>query len=127
MTLAGCAIGPHYSPPSAVVPPTYKEVPQAFKPAAPADQLARGKWWELYGDAQLNSLEEKVRVSNQTLKAAVAQFEQARALVRYQRADFYPTITAGASGSRNHVSRNRGVSSSFSPTNYSDIQMPVVG
>jgi NodT family efflux transporter outer membrane factor (OMF) lipoprotein len=105
----------------------YKETPQGMKPAEPADQLTRGKWWEIYGDPQLNSLEEKVRVSNQTLKAAVAQFEQARALVRFQRADFYPTITAGAAGSRNRVSQNRAVSSSLSPTNYSDIQMPVVG
>ncbi|HVO59756.1 MAG TPA: efflux transporter outer membrane subunit [Terriglobales bacterium] len=127
VTLAGCAVGPHYSRPSAVVPPAYKELPQGMKPAEPADQLARGKWWEVYGDPQLNALEEKVRVSNQSLKAAVAQFEQARALVRYQRADFYPTITAGAAGSRNHISRNRAVASSFSPTNYSDIQMPVVG
>jgi len=98
-----------------------------MKAAEPGDQLPRGKWWEIYGDPQLNALEEKVRVSNQTLKAAVAQFEQARALVRYNRADFYPTITAGASGSRNHASRNRGLSSSISATNYSDIQMPVVG
>jgi NodT family efflux transporter outer membrane factor (OMF) lipoprotein len=98
-----------------------------MKLAQPADQLARGKWWEIYNDPQLNSLEEKVRVSNQTLKAALAQFEQARALVRFNRADFYPTITAGASGSRNHVSRNRAVASSFSPANSSDIQMPVVG
>jgi NodT family efflux transporter outer membrane factor (OMF) lipoprotein len=75
----------------------------------------------------LNALEEKVRVSNQTLKAAVAQFEQARALVRYNRADFYPTITAGAAGSRNRVSRNRALSSTISAANYSDIQMPVVG
>jgi NodT family efflux transporter outer membrane factor (OMF) lipoprotein len=98
-----------------------------MKAAEPGDQLPRGKWWEIYGDPQLNALEEKVRVSNQTLKAAVAQFEQARALVRYNRADFYPTITAGAAGSRNRVSRNRALSSTISAANYSDIQMPVVG
>lgn len=127
MVLAGCAVGPRYARPSTVVPTAYKEIPQGLKSAEPADQLTRGKWWETYGDPQLNALEEKVRVSNQTLKAAVAQFEQARALVRFQRADFYPTITAGAAGSRNRVSRNRAISSSLSPTNYSDIQMPVVG
>ena len=127
MMLAGCIVGPHYSRPSTVVPPAYKEIPQGMKPAEPADQFARGKWWEIYGDPQLNALEERVRVSNQTLKAVVAQFEQARALVRFRRADFYPTITVGATGSRNRVSQNRAVSSSLSPTNYSDIQMPVVG
>ncbi len=96
-----------------------------MKAASPDDQLPRGKWWEIYGDPQLNSLEEKVQVSNQTLKAAVAQFEQARALVRFNRADFYPTATAGANGSRSRLSANRPLGSSFTPTNYSDIQMPV--
>lgn len=94
--------------------------------AQPADQLARGKWWAIYGDPQLNQLEDKIKVSNQTLKAAVAQFEQARALVRFQRADFYPTVTAGAAGSANRLSSNRAVATSLSTTNYSDIQMPVV-
>ena len=127
MMLAGCAVGPHYSRPSTVVPPAYKETPQGVKPAEPADQLTRGKWWEIFGDPQLNTLEEKVKVSNQTLKASIAQFEQARALVRFERADFYPTVTAGASGSRNHLSRNRGISTALSARNYSDIQMPVFG
>ena len=127
MTLAGCAVGPRYARPITSAPAAYKELPQGMKTAEPADQHSRGKWWEIYGDSQLNALEEKVRVSNQTLKAAVAQFEQAAALVRWQRADFYPTVTAGAAGSRTHVSGNRAVSNSLSPTNYSDIQMPVVG
>lgn len=127
LALAGCAVGPHYSHPAAVVPTTYKELPAGMKPAEPADRLLRGKWWEIYGDQQLSSLEEKVRVSNETLKAAVAQFEQARALVRLQRADLYPTATLGASGSRNHVSSHRATFSSLASTNYSDIQMPVVG
>ena len=127
LTLGGCAVGPHYKRPSAPEAPAYKELPQGMSAAAPADQLSRGKWWEIYGEPQLNSLEEKVKVSNQTLKAAVAQFEQARALVRFDRADFYPTITAGASGSRNHTSRDRALATNLSPSNYSDIQMPVVG
>jgi len=94
--------------------------------AQPADQLARGKWWEIYGDPQLNRLEDKIKVSNQTLKGAVAQFEQARAMVRFERSDFYPTVTAGAAGFTNRLSRNRALATSVSTTNYSDIQMPVV-
>jgi NodT family efflux transporter outer membrane factor (OMF) lipoprotein len=94
--------------------------------AQPADQLSRGKWWEIYGDPQLNRLEDKIKVSNQTLKAAVAQFEQARASVRFERADFYPTVTAGAAGSAIRLSSNRALATSLSTTNYSDILMPVV-
>jgi len=107
MLLSGCAVGPRYSRPSAPVPTDYKETPQNWKPAQPADQTLRGKWWEIYQDQQLNALEEKINISNQSLKAAQAQFEQARATVRYNRADYYPTITVGASATRERFSANR--------------------
>ncbi len=125
--LSGCTVGPRYARPTAPVPPAYKESPQGWKAAQPSDQMAKGKWWEIYQDPHLNALEEKVDISNQTLKASVAQFEQARALVRQYRADYYPTVTAGASGSRNRQSQNRPLSSTLSRTEYTDLQMPVVG
>jgi len=89
------------------VPTDYKETPQNWKPAEPADQALRGKWWEVYQDPQLNALEEKINISNQSLKAAQAQFTQARATVRYSRADYYPTVTAGVSATRERYSGNR--------------------
>ena len=107
LLMCGCAVGPRYSRPSAPVPPDYKETPQNWKPAQPADQTLRGKWWEIYQDPQLNALEEKINISNQSLKAAQAQFAQARATVRYNRADYYPTITAGVSATRERLSANR--------------------
>ncbi len=124
--LSGCSVGPRYARPTAPVPPAYKETPEGWKTAQPGDQIAKGKWWEIYRDPQLNALEEKINVSNQTLKASVAQFEQARALVRQLRADYYPTVTAGASGSRNRLSQNRGITTSATK-DYTDLQIPVVG
>ena len=112
MLLSGCAVGPRYSRPSAPVPTDYKETPQNWKPAQPADQTLRGKWWEIYRDPQLNALEEKINISNQTLKAAQAQFAQARATVRYNRAAYYPTITAGVSATRERLSGNRPLNTS---------------
>src|SRR5919109_970325 len=70
--LAGCAVGPRYSRPATAVPPAFKEVPRGWKQAQPADQVLRGKWWEIFQDPQLNALEEQIKVSNQTLKAADA-------------------------------------------------------
>jgi NodT family efflux transporter outer membrane factor (OMF) lipoprotein len=105
--MCGCAVGPRYSRPPAPVPTDYKETPQNWKPAQPADQALRGKWWEVYQDPQLNALEEKINISNQNLKAAQAQFDQARATVRYNRANYYPTITAGVSAARERFSANR--------------------
>jgi len=123
--LGGCAVGPRYSRPSTPVPPAFKEVPQGWKPAQPADQVLRGKWWEIFQDPQLNTLEEQINVSNQTLKAAQAQFAQARALVRFARADRFPTATAGFSAAEIRQAQNRPVCSLTSKTSYTDIVLPV--
>jgi NodT family efflux transporter outer membrane factor (OMF) lipoprotein len=104
--LAGCTVGPKYTRPAAETPSAYKEQPpQSFteagvwKPAQPADQESRGKWWEIFGDPQLSMLEEQVTVSNQDLKAAEARFREARALVSFNRAAEFPTISVGPSAS----------------------------
>jgi NodT family efflux transporter outer membrane factor (OMF) lipoprotein len=78
-----------------------------WKPAQPNDQNLGGEWWRIFQDPQLDALELQVNVSNQNLKAAEAQFRQARAALRYSRADYYPTVTAGVSGTRTRVSANR--------------------
>jgi NodT family efflux transporter outer membrane factor (OMF) lipoprotein len=115
LALAGCTAGPNYQRPSAPTAPEWKEasVPPPNPPnggwvqAQPADQLLRGKWWEIYGDPQLNTLEEKIAVSNQTLKAAMEQYLQAREQVRVARANYYPTLSAGPSISRTRESYNQ--------------------
>src|SRR5271169_1789542 len=77
----GCTVGPKYAKPTAEVPAAYKEVGN-WKTAQPSDAIAKGKWWEIYEDPQLNELEEQINVSNQTLKAEQEQFAQARAALR---------------------------------------------
>lgn len=125
LVLGGCTVGPRYARPTAPAPPQFKELPPNWKAAQPGDQVAKGKWWEVFQDPQLNALEEQVNVSNQTLKAAQAQFEQARAAVRINRSFQYPTVTAGLSVTRNHLSTNR-PNGRLAPSNtYTDIQLPV--
>ena len=104
--LSGCTVGPNYHTPTAQIPSAYKEA-AGWKPAEPNDQNLGGDWWTVFQDPQLNDLELQVNVSNQNLKAAEAQYQQARAVLRYNRADYYPTLTAGLSGSRTRVSTNR--------------------
>ena len=122
--LNGCGVGPRYAKPTAATPPGYKEVPPDWKAAQPNDQIARGKWWEIFQDPQLNGLEEQINVSNQNLKAAEAQFQQARALVRYNRAAYYPTVTGGTSAEREHLSRHRPLVASSTQTNGTDLVIP---
>jgi NodT family efflux transporter outer membrane factor (OMF) lipoprotein len=110
LLLAGCMVGPKYSKPAVPMTPAYKEpLPQSYKEwktAQPGDQTIRGNWWEIFGDPQLNSLEEQVAASNQSLKAAEARFAQARAMIRYNRAAKFPTISTAPSISSVHQSGN---------------------
>ncbi len=122
--LAGCTVGPNYKRPAAEVPPAYKEVGD-WKPAQPNDQNLSGNWWEIFQDSQLNALEAQVNVSNQNLKAAEAQYTQARAALRYQRADYYPTVAVAPSATRNSFSSNRQPhSAQFSGVTFTDLQIP---
>jgi NodT family efflux transporter outer membrane factor (OMF) lipoprotein len=107
--LSGCTVGPAYHRPSTDSPQAYRELTAAqfkdtdgWKVAAPQDDKIRGQWWELFGDPQLNALEQQVKSSNQTVAAAYASFMQARALVRQAQAQYWPTLTVGASVTRSH-------------------------
>jgi NodT family efflux transporter outer membrane factor (OMF) lipoprotein len=123
--LAGCTVGPKYNRPPAEVPPAYKEAGN-WKTAEPSELSLRGNWWEIFQDPQLNALEQQVTISNQNLKAAQAQYTQARALVRYNRADYFPTVAVGASASRTRISSNNAPLNAISNgRTENDFQLPV--
>jgi len=99
LALAGCATGPAYKVPGAPLPAQFKEA-QGWQPAASADLLEKGPWWELFGDATLNAMARQVEVNNQNVAAAEARYAQARALVAEQRASLFPQVTLDASANR---------------------------
>lgn len=99
LLVSGCAVGPDYQRPEANVAVNFKEA-EGWKTAQPQDQFERGKWWEAFGDAQLNTLQEQLRISNQNIRAAEARYQQARAAVRQARSSFLPTIGASAQSTR---------------------------
>jgi len=123
----GCTVGPKYVKPTVPTTPAYKEeTPASFKesdqwqPAHPGDQTSRGNWWEIFGDPELNTLEEQIAGSNQNLKVAEARFREARAAIRFNRAAQFPTISTSPSAS--YVK-----SSDFSPNFPSKIQQSSKG
>jgi NodT family efflux transporter outer membrane factor (OMF) lipoprotein len=79
-----------------------------WKVAQPEDAMLKGKWWEIYGDNELNALEEKLAIDNQTIKQYFANFMEARALVGEARAQLYPTLSTGPSYARSQASANVG-------------------
>jgi NodT family efflux transporter outer membrane factor (OMF) lipoprotein len=123
LQLTACVVGPKYHPPAAQAPAAYKEVGD-WKPAQPNDENLGGSWWKIFQDPQLDALELQVNVSNQNLKAAEAQFRQARAVLRYYRADYYPTVTAGPSATRTLVSANSPTSTILRGATYNDFVLP---
>jgi NodT family efflux transporter outer membrane factor (OMF) lipoprotein len=97
--VCGCSIAPAYHVPTTPEPPAFKEA-QGWVPAAPGDALERGQWWTLFGDPLLNQLAAAVEVSNQNVAAAVAAYDQARALMQQQRAALFPTVQLSTSAAR---------------------------
>src|SRR5205807_7027630 len=106
LLLGGCMVGPDYTKPSAPMTPTYKEA-DGWKAAEPSDHLPRGQWWAIFRDPELNALEEQIAAANQNLRIAEARLRQARALVRFNRAALFPTISASAGASSVRDSGNR--------------------
>ena len=62
--VTACSVGPDYRRPAVDVPVSYKEL-GTWKVAEPRDELARGSWWERYGDPTLSRLEEQAADANQ--------------------------------------------------------------
>lgn len=128
--LAGCAVGPAYQVPVAVSPAGWKEqkTAEGWLPAAPADTLERGEWWKLFGDPLLDELAGRVQVSNQNIAAAVANYAQAQALVRGERAALFPSVSLSGSGKRSgNVGGDSNASNNFSASLAADWSPDVWG
>lgn len=117
--LSACAVGPDYQRPQTAEIAQFKEA-EGWRQANPSDSLARGAWWELYGDRQLNALVEKLNSSNQTVAQSEAQFRQAQALVRSARGAFYPSVDLSLG--KNRSSQGTGSSSSSLSSSSSGIR-----
>lgn len=98
LLLAGCSLAPNYQRPDAAIPAAYKEAgpdSEQWKLAQPSDAVARGEWWQVFGDATLNDLERQAIAANQDLRAAAARLGQVRALEKNARAILFPQIGVG--------------------------------
>lgn len=104
--LCGCDLAPHYAPPQYVLPADYKGS-GPFTIARPRDTLPRGPWWEGFGDARLNELEQQLAVDNPDLAALAEQYTQARDLAAEARSQLFPQLGANGLVSENKESKNR--------------------
>jgi multidrug efflux system outer membrane protein len=103
----GCAVGPNYQRATVETPASFTGDNSAWQEASPRDNMVKGPWWEMYGDPQLNDLEAQAADKNQNLKAAMARLDQARALTRVAKSEFFPLLSLDPSGSVFRDSANR--------------------
>lgn len=115
LSVAACTVGPDYARPSVALPAAYKTAP-GWIAAAPADHLDRAGWWRLFGDPVLDDLADRLTRANQTIALADANYRQARAIVREQRAALFPTVDLGLSGVRSGSGGGNSVTTIGTPT-----------
>lgn len=124
LCLGGCTVGPKYVRPTTEVPAAYKEA-HGWELAQPNAASPKGPWWQVYDDPQLTSLEQRLTVSDQTLKVAQEQFVQARAAIGIARAPEFPSVTGGLAATGVRQSQSQALFSSAEPVTYDDVQLPL--
>jgi NodT family efflux transporter outer membrane factor (OMF) lipoprotein len=130
--LGGCMVGPKYRQPDVPITEQFKEATPAdystagtWRPAHPADAVSRGEWWRMFGDPLLDRLEDELTVSNQNLKQQEARFRAARAMIAYQRAALFPSLSAGPNLSSVQDSAHQPYFVQTNPPSEGDLQLPV--
>ena len=114
LALGACSSLAPSPAPSTPTSAQFLEPPPGWMAAAPADTLARGPWWTLFGDPVLDQLVPQVAINNQTVAAAKAAVEESRAAVRAQRASFFPTLALEGTANRTHTGSSKDSSNSGS-------------
>jgi NodT family efflux transporter outer membrane factor (OMF) lipoprotein len=112
--LAACTVGPDYKRPVAETPPDW-QTDSYWRVGEPSHAPLALDWWTSYDDATLNTLETQALAQNQTLAAAVAHYEQARATLAQTSSLALPEVDLGAQADRLRVSKNRPVTSYNTP------------
>jgi NodT family efflux transporter outer membrane factor (OMF) lipoprotein len=118
LLLAACALGPDYSPAPAPTPTEFKEL-KGYKHATPRDDVDRGDWWAPYRDPRLAELLREVEISNQTVAADAAAYEEARALIREAQSSLFPVATGAYSVTRTRTGALAGQGGGAAGTIYS--------
>jgi outer membrane protein, multidrug efflux system len=116
--LAGCSLAPTYHRPDIAIPANYKEASGLWAPAVPADMLARGDWWQIFGDTALDGLEQKLDTSNPSLAVALSRYDMAHAYEGELRSGLFPHLGVDGGPSNNRQSNNRPLRGSNQPNEY---------
>jgi NodT family efflux transporter outer membrane factor (OMF) lipoprotein len=108
--LAGCTVGPDYTAakPDYTSPSYFAARPPVLKAALPSQPVAEPvevTWWQIFGDAQLSALMQRVAAANLDVRIAGIRLAESRAQLGIARADEMPTLNANGSYTRERLSQ----------------------
>ncbi len=118
--LFGCAAGPEYQKPVLDLPVAWK-VEAPWREGRPDDAAAKGPWWQRFGDAELDALEQRSMANSPTLAMAGARLAQARSALAATSAGVLPQLGLSERAARQKISANRPLTNYASP-NFSTVQ-----
>jgi multidrug efflux system outer membrane protein len=105
--LAACSVGPHYKQPTLVLPQQFTNPYTATGDASPHAEASDPEFWRSFHDAEFSSLVQRALTANNDLRAALAHYDGANALLRERKFDRYPTVTASTDLGRQEVSNSQ--------------------
>lgn len=92
LVLTGCTVGPEYVRPEIQSPEEYQQ------PVIEGESIANLPWFELFADSVLVNLIDQTLRENRDLRVAIARIDEAAASVGIVRADLFPRVDYGGSG-----------------------------
>ncbi len=110
VTAQGCVSMPSHAPAALPTPDAYK-LDRTVSTALSSPAFTRGAWpsqdwWRAFGDPQLDSLMDTALAGNPDIRIAEARVRQAGEIAAAARADNFPDVSANASVTREHFSKN---------------------
>jgi NodT family efflux transporter outer membrane factor (OMF) lipoprotein len=102
--LAGCTVGPKYQRPAVSVPTAFR-APDPLT-VAQGNSLGNLQWFEVFKDAQLQTLIRDALEGNFDVRDAVARVEEARANVGIVRSNQFPNFGVSGQVDINRLSRD---------------------
>jgi len=119
---AACStIGSDYIRPAITDMPSGWKTEPGWQSASPADANPKTAWWIIFGDRQLDELEDNCLKDNPNLKAAVARLDQALAQSNAHAASLFPSVALQANVTRSRISANRPLAA-YNTQNSSTVQ-----
>ncbi len=108
--LCGCTVGPDFKPQAIWSPSSWfaggrpAATPQATPVSEPVSEPVDPNWWNLFHDAELTSLENRVAAANLNVRLATIRLAESRSQRQITGADQFPSLTGDGSYTRERIS-----------------------